>query len=100
MPCHSIETAGTDETAEVMKVDAADFFGTDKCENDHVLQEKSTIKKSPNDLGFLGEAMATQQTGKINTFGAERLENSRVLQAVAGISGGEVKRTTIKRYRF
>ena len=62
--------------------------------------KKATIKKSPDGLEFSGATMATQQTGNANAFEVEEHENSRVLRAVAGITGNEVKRTTIKSYTF
>ena len=101
MPCHYSET---------METDATEFVRTEKCENSHVCQvtavtermpggeiKKSTIKKPPDDLGFSGVAEASRKADNTNVFETERLKNSCISQKAAGISGGERKRTTIKK---
>ena len=60
-------------------------------ENSHVLQaftgipggevEKTTIKTSSELFGFRGEPAVIPQAGIFGVFGADRLENSHILQA-------------------
>ena len=110
MSCRSSETAGTDEAVGVCKADVAEFFRTDKCENSHDCRttermsgseiQKPTIKKPSGGSGFSGVVAVARKAGNTNTSGAGRLENSRVLQAVAGISGSEVEKAAIKKYTF
>jgi len=111
MPCHSSETVEVDAIVEALKAEITECTGTGICENNQVSQatgrlstsseiKKSTIKKPPDGFVFSGEAMAARKTGNANIFEAEMLEKRRVLQAVSGISGIEVKKATIKRYTF